>query len=130
MNRSIICAALTLGAAVSLVRPSSADVHVGVNVGIPAPPSIVIESPPRLVIVPDSPVTYAPDLPYSYFFFDGRYWVYDNGRWFSASAYNGPWTYVTVQHVPPPIVQVRYKVKKVPPGHGHPKHHGGGKHRG
>ncbi len=119
--------AVTLLAAVPGI---ATDVHVGINIG---PPPVVIESPPRLVVVPGSPVTYAPDLPYGYYFYDGRYWLFHDDRWYSGPGYNGPWTVVAVERVPREIVVVRTKVKHVK-GPGHPGHgrghgrHGGHKH--
>ena len=41
--------------------------------------------------VPGYPVYYAPDIGGNYFFYDGRYWVYQDDNWYSSSWYNGPW---------------------------------------
>ena len=99
----------------------AADVHVGINIGVPPPP-IVVAEPPRLVIVPRTPVYYAPSLPANYFYYDGGYYTVHEGSWFYATSYNGPWTFVSVQRVPRPVLAVPVAYYKVPPGHW--KHHG------
>jgi hypothetical protein len=70
-----------------------ADVHVGINVAVPAPPTIVFDSPPRLVVVPEAPqVLYAPDIQVSFFSYGGRYYSYDAGigSWLPRRAVHGP----------------------------------------
>ena len=122
--------------------PAAADVDV--HIGIPAP-QIVIPAPPRLVVVPDYPtVQYAPDLGYEYFAYGGTYYTLQGGRWFRASAYNGPWTYIETPRVPRPVIVVPTRYYRdgdryvrrgghphgMPPGqakkqhgHKHKKHH-------
>ena len=139
-HQAVARAALLL--AVSLMSGPSAraaDVHIGVNIGVPPPPPVVVEAPPPLVVVPQSPVYYAPSLPYNYFYYGGLYYAFHDDHWFYAASYAGPWTFVTVQRVPRPILAVPvryYKVKPVhwkehgpPPwaGHGHEHGHGHGK---
>jgi hypothetical protein len=104
--------------ATALVRPASAtDVHVGINIGIPAPPPILVPAPPRLVVVPGVPaVSYAPDLSANFFVYGGSYYTFHDGSWFVASAYNGPWTYVERVHVPQPLLVVPDRYYWVPPG--------------
>jgi hypothetical protein len=147
MYRSIVSTALLTAAMVggALIHDASAaDVHVGINVGIPAPPAIVVPSPPRLVVVPSTPaVQYAPDVGANFFFYGGQYYTYDNGAWFIASAYNGPWVYAP--RVPRPLLIVPARYYHAPPryygghrryyrGHGHDHHddhhhdHGHGDH--
>jgi len=105
--RSTLAALALAGAAYA------ADVHVGINVGVPPPPAFVIPAPPRLVAVPATPVVqYAPELSVNFFAYGGN-----DGAWFVASAYNGPWTYVDYARVPRPVRVVPYRYYRVPPGH-------------
>jgi len=93
----------------------AADVHVGINIGVPPPPPIVVEAPPPLVVVPHSPVYYAPSVPYNFFYYGGSYYVFHDDHWFSSRSNHGPWVFV--ERVPPPVVAVPVGYYKVPPGH-------------
>ncbi len=121
--RVILVAAMGVLPAVAV---RAADVHVGINIGIPTPPPFVVEAPPPLVVVPRSPVYYAPQLPYNYFYYGGRYWTFHEGAWFSALSFGGPWGYVEVGRVPPPVLAVPVRYYKIPPGHW--RKHGGRGH--
>jgi len=128
---------IALGAGLLATPVRGADVHIGINIGVPPPPPLVMEAPPALVAVPQTPVYYAPSLPYNYFYFGGLYYAFHDDHWFSAVSYGGPWTFVTIEHVPRPILAVPvsyYKVKPAqwkehgpPPwarhGHGHERWH-------
>lgn len=137
MYRSIALAALLTTGAIggAFVAPARAEVHVGINVGIPAPPVIAVPAPPRLVVVPSTPaVQYAPDVGANFFFYGGNYYTYDDGAWFSASAYNGPWVYAP--HPPRQILVVPARYYHSPPryyrhrshGHHHDDHGDHGHH--
>jgi hypothetical protein len=108
--------------------PSRADVDVHVGIGIPAP-HIVVERPPRLVVVPGYPsVHYAPELSVNFFAYGGRYYTYDDDRWYVARGYGGPWAYVEPRHVPRVFLDVPHEYYRVPPrlvggGHWHSDRH-------
>jgi len=80
------------------VDPSQAAVSVNVRVNLVAPP--------QLVVVPGTPVAYAPAVPANYFFYGGQYYVFTNGVWYLAPAYNGPWVVLAPQYVPRPLLAV------------------------
>ena len=131
MKRPITCGAALL--ALVCARPvPAADVHIGINLGVPPPPSIVIPAPPQLVVVPSTPaVRYAPDVGVNLFFYGGRYYTFHEGGWFAAPVYNGPWVYVQPVRVPRPLLVVPARYYRIPPGHleraygpPHGKHHG------
>lgn len=136
MTRSHSIAATAAFALALLVPPAhAADVHVGINVGVPPPPAFVFESPPPLVVVPGVPhVQYAPGVSVNFFSYGDRYYTYDNGAWFVAHGHRGPWSYVERGAVPAPILHVPYRYYHVAPravggsrwrhdrGHGHSKH--------
>jgi hypothetical protein len=99
--------------------PAYADnLSIGINIGTPPPPPpIVVVAPPPLVVVPGTPVSYAPSVAANYFFYAGRYYTFHNGAWFHATRYNGPWTFIVLERMPPPILAVPVAYYKVPPGH-------------
>ena len=140
MRPTSIVIALAAGLLAAPAR--GADVHIGINIGVPPPPPpVVVEAPPPLVVVPRTPVYYAPSLPYNYFYYGGLYYTLHDDHWFYAASFNGPWTFVTVERLPRPILVVPvhyYKVKPEkwkkhgpPPwaghGRGHEHEHGHGK---
>ncbi len=113
---------LTMGAALVLAASTStlahAEVHVGVHIGIPAPPAFVYTAPPRVVVVPGVPeVEYAPDASENFFVYGGRYYTYYDGDWFVASGERGPWTYVERSYVPAPVLRVPTRYYRVAPRH-------------
>ncbi len=77
--------------------PAMAGVNVNVNIG---PPAVVVAEPPEMVVVPNSMVYFAPGVSVELLFFDGFWWTPNEGRWFRARAYNGPWTIVGPRYVP------------------------------
>lgn len=124
------------GCALSIITvassmPARGEVQVGINVGIPAPPAVIV-SPPAFVVVPSTPaVRYAPDFSVDVFLYGGRYYAW-NGGWFVAPGPGAAWTYIEPSHVPRPVLIVPGRYYKVPPGHlkkGHGgRGHGHGKH--
>jgi len=88
---------------------SSGGVSIGVNVPVY----------PRLVAVPGYPVYYAPDLGTNYFFYDGLYWVFQDGDWYESSWYNGPWELVPPDSVPLFLLRVPVRYYRHPPAFFH-----------
>lgn len=147
-----------LAALAWLASPArAADVHVGINIGVPPPPVIALPSPPPLVVVPTTPaVRYAPGVDVNLFFYGGRYYTFHRGAWFVAPLFSGPWVHVPRPRVPHALLVVPARYYRVPPGHwrktfaradrhhrgrghgwrghfhghgGHGHHHGHGRHR-
>ena len=77
---------------------SAANVSVTIGIDVPAYPT--------LQRIPSYPVYYAPSLRANYFFYDGLYWVFDGGDWYSSTWYNGPWYQVDRYEVPTPLLRV------------------------
>src|SRR2546428_2350148 len=70
MRRTSFVIALAAGLLAAPAR--GADVHIGINIGVPPPPPpAVVEAPPPPVVVPQTPVYFAPSLPYNYFYYGG-----------------------------------------------------------
>jgi hypothetical protein len=92
--------------------PPSASVSVDIRIG----------SRPAFAAVPGTGVSYAPNVSYNYFSYRGGYYVYHNETWLVASSYNGPWTVIALERVPPPILTVPVQYYKAPPRHWKQKH--------
>jgi hypothetical protein len=141
MKAASITAVILAGLTFAAAPVRAADVHVDVNIG---PPAWVYEAPPHVVVVPGVPhVYYAPELGVNFFTYGGRYYTYDQDRWYVAHGGHGPWTYVERRYVPAPVLRVPTRYYHVPPrlvggghwnrgsygGHGKAKyHHGNDKH--
>jgi hypothetical protein len=136
--------AATVGVATMALCVSAAvaaDVKIGVNIGVPAPPvpvvvaptppvvvapgppvvvappPIVFAAPPALVVVPGSPVYYVPSANFNVFVLGGRYYSLHEGTWFMAPNHSGPWGVVPADRVPQPVRAVPHAYYKIPPGH-------------
>lgn len=81
----------------------------GVSIGINVPVY------PRLAPIPGYPVYYAPSLRANYFFYDGLYWVFQDGYWYESSWYNGPWALVSPDAVPLYLLRVPVRYYRAPP---------------
>jgi hypothetical protein len=95
---------------------ASADVNV--NIGINAPP-VEFAAPPDVVVVPSgtSYVYMAPETPGIYFY-DGFWYRFYQDRWFRATIYSGPWTYVSTSLIPVVVVDIPPDyVRYLPPGY-------------
>jgi hypothetical protein len=111
---------LALPLLVGAVPPSVADVGVSVAISVPGLQiGINVPAYPNLVPVPGYPVYYAPALPANYFFYDGLYWVYAGGRWYSSDWYDGPWMPVAPDFVPLFVLRVPVRYYMRPPGYFH-----------
>jgi hypothetical protein len=115
-----------------LVTPAlvAAQINIGINIGTPPPPPppLVIATPPQLVVIPGTQVFYAPAVPQNYFIYGRKSYVFHDGAWFVAPTHHGPWTFLAVERVPPPLRSVPVRYYKVPPGHHKDKHHKHHKH--
>ncbi|MGH8737814.1 MAG: hypothetical protein ACREVC_10685 [Burkholderiales bacterium] len=103
-----------LGAAI----PAAAQVSIGISspglrIGINVPVY------PRFARVPGYPVYYAPGLNANYFFYDGRYWVFQDDRWYASTWYNGPWSTVDPYSVPPYVLRIPVRYYRHPPAYFH-----------
>jgi hypothetical protein len=114
-TRALIAALIvTIGLAVHAGPCAAADVQIGVNVAIPAPP--VVLAPPALVVVPNSPVHYVPTADFNLFVYRNHYYSFHHGRWFASTGPKAPWAVIAVEAVPAPVRAVPVKHYKIPPG--------------
>ena len=95
-----------------------ATAQVSIGVALPGV-SIGINVPlfPELVRVPGYPVYYAPREETNFFFYDGRYWVYQSDDWYASSWYNGPWQRVAPTVVPLYLLRVPVRYYRNPPAY-------------
>jgi len=114
--RSIRCGLVLLW---GLCGPgASAIAQVSVGTGLPAV-SIGINLPvfPDLVRVRGYPLYYGWLLDVNLFFYDGMYWVFRSDNWYASTWYNGPWTSVDRETVPPFILRIPVRYYKNPPAY-------------
>ncbi len=97
--------------AVPVGTPAWAEVDVNINIGVPLPPSIVVEAPPMMVFLAEPAVYVAIGTPYDIFFIGGRYYYFYRGNWFWAPGYGGTWVHVVYRSLPPGLR--KYKVERL-----------------
>jgi hypothetical protein len=132
--------ALTAVLALTAVSSVAAEsLRIGIDVGVPSPPPIVVTpsrppvvlaAPPQLVVVPGSPVFYAPGVSINFFAYGGRYFSFHEGAWFVATTYGGRWATIAPGKVPQPVLAVPVAYYKIPPGHAKKMGQDGGPGRG
>ena len=112
MRRGIIALMLAWGS----ITAAPAQVSVGIGVNLPGV-SIGINFPayPQLVRVPDYPVYYAPRLDSNFFFYDGMYWVYEDGQLVRQLLVQRPVVVVGPAFVPVFLLRVPVRYFRHPP---------------
>jgi hypothetical protein len=93
-----------------VATPGHSQVNVNVRIGDPPPP-VIVHAPPTMVLLPEPQTYVAVGVPYDIFFVDGRYYYLHESHWFWGPAYGGPWTFVTVERLPPGLR--KFKVKQL-----------------
>ena len=127
-SRATLAGTGALAIAISLVLfVTSAQAQAGVSADInihlgdrPAP-VVVFDEEPEVVLVPRSRVYYVEHRGYDLYRY-GRYWyINDNGYWFRAAGYRGPFVGIELRHVPRSITVVpdRYRHHPIHPAHPH-----------
>src|SRR2546428_11888162 len=117
-KRSVLVIALALTATgLPITEAVAADVNVGINIGVPAPPRIVLAAPPPAAVVPNTAVSYVPSVNFNLFVYSGRYYTFHDRSWFQATSHSGPWAFIATERDPRPVVALPVTYYKVPPGH-------------
>ena len=119
-RKRIAMTALAMVLAVS----ASAETRTSFNLSIsnaPPPPVVVVREEPSLLLVPGSTVYVVNDRRVGYDSFRyGTYWyVYNDGYWYRARGYRGPFGVIETRYVPAAIIRVPAKHWKHHP-HGGP----------
>lgn len=102
--------------AVCLTGPAVMVQSRGAGRALPAPPppTVELKKEPEVILIPQSRVYYVPDLKYDLFRY-GRYWYINNeGNWYRARSYRGPFKNVGFSRVPRSIAQVPARYHKHP----------------
>jgi len=111
--------------AVLVMAPSGAwaGTSIGWSVTIgnaPPPPTIVFQREPRLIVVPGSTVyVLEDDCDYDVFRYGVFWYVFNDGYWYRARTYRGPFSSVHARYVPSAISNVPAKYWRRHP-HGGP----------
>ena len=99
--------------ALSVVVPASvgAATDISVRLGIgnaPPPPVVVVRQEPHVVVVPGTMVYVVDDDRFGYDYFHyGTYWyIYNDGYWYRARGYRGPFRVIETSYVPRAIFNV------------------------
>ncbi len=111
MKRAILLAtalAAFLGFA-SPARQAEASVSVGVSIGTGRHGgfSLSFASRPNVVLIPSSRVYYAPNLDEDLYSYDDEWYYCQDGDWYSADSYDGPFYQVAFTSVP-------YEIQNIP----------------
>jgi hypothetical protein len=110
MKRLLMAAvALATVGFAAIPASSTAATSVGVSINIGDPyrgGALHFRSEPDVVLVPDTRVYYVRDYDYDVYRY-GSYWYFiDDGRWYRARSYRGPFMYIHETSVPHAIVTV------------------------
>lgn len=113
MKRYLIALIIALGLASTACTSGGGAVvrEPGVRVGIN------VSTYPRLSRIPGYPVYYAPGIGWNYFFYEDRYWVFENDLWYAGRGYNGPWDVIDPYYVPAYILRVPVRYYTRPPSY-------------
>jgi hypothetical protein len=109
MKRFRILALAILAVAFAHPAHSATDVSVRINLGnAPPPPVFVVQHPPRTVWLPESRVYVVHDADFDEDCFQvGAFWyVFNDGYWYRARSWRGPFTVIAVHEVPHSITVV------------------------
>ena len=108
--RTSLWRSLYLGAFLMAIgaAPSGAGVSADVNlsVGDRKPPAVLFTREPRMIVVPGTRVYYVQDVDYDMYRYGGYWYINDDGYWYRARTYRGPFRTVTYASVPRTIVRV------------------------
>ncbi len=122
MKRLLIAAAAFASLALATFHaPSMAATSVSISIGDPyRGAALRFHSEPQVVMVPETRVYYVRDYGYDVYRY-GSYWYFiDDGRWYRARTYRGPFLYIHGSTVPRAIVQVPVRYRRHwggPPAH-------------
>lgn len=124
MKRLLITAAAFASLSLATFHATSmAATSVGVSINIGDPyrgAALHFRSEPQVVMVPESRVYYVRDYGYDVYRY-GSYWYFiDDGRWYRARTYRGPFLYIHTSTVPRSIVMVPVRYRRHwggPPAH-------------
>ncbi|MEZ4599161.1 MAG: hypothetical protein R2940_05165 [Syntrophotaleaceae bacterium] len=116
--------------AASAAHADRFNVDLGIQIGTPYPPPVVVSQPPVIitqppVVVAPPPVVMAPEPyfwpspglgvhvavggPCDMFWFGGNYYQYHRRGWLAAPSIHGPWHSLPPRHLPPGLAHRKYR---------------------
>jgi hypothetical protein len=132
--RSLMAALAILSLSCAPVIAGETRTYFGFSVGIsnaPPPPRLAFVREPEVIVVPGTSVYVLQDSPYDAFRLGGYWYVCDDGYWYRATRYSGPFVSVDVRRVPRTVLTVPARHWKHHPHGGPPgqmKKHGRGRY--
>ena len=104
--------ALGIGLSLQLAVTAHAQTFsTTIHVGDPYRGTITFRSAPDMVMIPNTNVyTVRGNAGYDLYRYDGQWYLVDQGNWYRASSWNGPFTYVAWNSIP-------YQISSVPTGY-------------
>ena len=110
MKRGILWCA-TLAVALAAPAAAHAETYFGFQIGVsnaPPPPRVVVYDEPEVAYVTQSRVYVVEDrqVDYDVFRYGGHYYACNDGYWYRARSYRGPYRVVDVRQVPRAIFYV------------------------
>jgi hypothetical protein len=111
MKRSLYAFAAAAVLAATITTTAQAATSIQVRIGDRSGTSLTFRSQPRTVIVPGTNVYYVQNADYDIYRY-GSYWYYvDDGYWYRAASWRGPFVQVRVSAVPRYVysVPMRYR---------------------
>lgn len=105
-----------LGIALSLQTAANARadrITTTIRVGDPYRGSVTFQSAPDLTLIPNTDVyTVRDDTDYDLYRYDGWYYIVDDGSWYRARSWRGPFTYIQMGSVPRDVVTVPMRYRR------------------
>jgi hypothetical protein len=88
-------------------------IYTNINVGDPYRGDVEFRTAPDLMPIPGTSVyTIRGDNGYDLYRYDGTYYLVDNGTWYRASSWRGPFTYIRMNSVPSAVVSVPMRFRR------------------
>lgn len=108
MKRLILLAAIAMPLIAVSSRPAqAADAGISIHIGDKYQGTrLHFTTRPAMTVVPRTRVYYMKDSDGDVYRYGRYYYGYDEGRWYRASSYSGPWVYVRGRTVPRQIYSV------------------------
>ena len=107
MKRSLYALAAAAALAVTLTASAQAATNIRVSIGDRYEgATLTFRSQPRVVLVPSTRVYYVRDYDYDLYRYEGYWYYVDDGYWFRASSWRGPFVQIRLRSVPRLVVSV------------------------
>ena len=90
---------------------NAGDVGVNLNINIGHPAPIIVQEPPLFLVPARLGFGVAVGVGYDMFHVNARYYQRHGNFWYVANGYNGPWTVIVVDRLPPGLR--KHKLEKI-----------------